>query len=70
MSEMADAMRLALMDIAEKLEPVHEFVLGGVAYYVRQGFTVEQAHAIAAAEYITIFGLRIANNATIADDDG
>lgn len=64
MSKEQDALRLAMMEVAETLAPIHEMLLGEVAYFERQGFTREQARAIAAAEYTSIFGLRILNNAT------
>jgi len=64
-----DAMRLALMTLSESAAPIREFVLGEVAYYERQGFTVEQARAMAAAEFTSIFGLRILNAATVPDDE-
>lgn len=63
-SEPADAMRLALMEIVGQLEPIHEFVMGEVAYFERQGFSAEQSRAMVAAEYTSIFGLRILNAAT------
>ena len=59
-----DDMRLALMDISEAVSPIREFVLGEIAYYEGQGFTKEQARAMAAAEFTSIFGLRILNSAT------
>lgn len=44
------AMRLAFMEVAENMEPVHEFVMGEVAYFERQGFSPEQAREIVATE--------------------
>lgn len=64
------AMRLALMEIAEQLVPLHELAAGEVAYFVRQGFTIEQAHAMVAAEFITVFGANIEAGATRPDDEG
>lgn len=57
--EMAQAMRLGLMAVAEQLAPLHEFVAGEVAYYERQGFTPEQARAMVSAEFMTLFGAKI-----------
>lgn len=54
-----DLARLAIMEMAEQLAPIHEFVTGEAAHYVRQGFTGEQARAIVAAEFSSIFGSRI-----------
>lgn len=59
-----DAMRLTLMQMAEDVRPIREFLMGEVAYYERQGFTKEQARALAAAEFTSIFGMRILNAAT------
>lgn len=67
MADAEDAMRLALMQMSESAAPIREFVLGEVAYYERQGFTREQARAMAAAEFISIFGIRILNAATDPD---
>lgn len=62
-------MRLALMAIADMFEPMHELVLGEVAHFQRQGFTIEQAHAMAAAEFVNAFGQRIEHGATMPGDD-
>lgn len=40
-----------MMQLREMLEPMHEFLLGEVAYFEAQGFSPEQAHDMAAAEY-------------------
>jgi hypothetical protein len=44
------SMRLAFMEIADNMEPVHEFVMGEVAYFERQGFSPQQAREIVATE--------------------
>jgi hypothetical protein len=63
-----DDLRLSLMAFAENLAPVRELIHGEVAYFVRQGFTQEQARAIAATEFITLFGQRIENASSRPDD--
>jgi hypothetical protein len=68
MSAEEQELRISLMAVAEQLRPIHEFVAGELAYFIRQGFTLEQAHAMAAAEFTSVFGLRIANSATGAED--
>lgn len=62
--EPTDPARLAMMGVAEQFAPIHELVLGEVAYFVRQGFTYEQARAMAAAEFTSTFGARIEGAAT------
>ncbi len=64
-----DAVRRGLLEITDGVRPLREFVLGEVAYYERQGFTMEQSRAMAAAEFTSIFGLRIATRATLPEDD-
>jgi hypothetical protein len=68
-SSESDALRLAMMGITEMVEPWHEWAVGEVAYYVRQGFTYEQARAMAAAEFVTLLGSRIESGATRPDDE-
>lgn len=41
----------AMMQVRAMLEPMHEFLVGEVAYFEAQGFTPVQAHDMAAAEY-------------------
>jgi hypothetical protein len=60
----ADALRLVMMGITEMVAPWHEWLAGEVAYFVGQGHTYEQANAMAAAEYVTLLGMKIENGAT------
>lgn len=54
----ANQMRIILMGISEQMAPLHEWVTGEVAYFTGQGFTEEQARAMAAAEYVIALGGR------------
>jgi hypothetical protein len=49
--EPIDAMSQALMSLRVMMEPMHEFLIGEVAYFESQGFTSEQARQMACAEY-------------------
>ena len=48
-----------MMEIAKAIEPMHEFLAGQVAYFASQGFTAQECLAMAAAEFVTIFGVHI-----------
>lgn len=64
-----DGVRLAVMAMAENMIPLHEMIAGEVAYFQRQGFTTEQAHALAAAEFVGVFGAAIRREASYPDDE-
>lgn len=49
----------AMMQIAEMLTPMHEFARGQVAYFLSQGYKPEEALAMSAAEFVSIFGSAI-----------
>lgn len=61
--------RLAMMGIAENMIPLHELIEGEVAHFTRQGFTNEQARAMAAAEFVNAFGIQIYRAATRPEDE-
>lgn len=68
--EAADKVRLILMEMNDALMvPWREWLAGAVSYFSGQGFTDEQARAMAAAEYTTVLGNRIENSATRTEDD-
>jgi len=62
--EQTDLTRLAVMEIVDGLAPLREMVTGELAHFERQGFTKEQARAIVAAEFVSVFGTRIESAAT------
>lgn len=64
-----DGMRLAAMGLAESMTPLHEMIEGEVAYFIRQGHTIEQARAIAAAEFVGFIGAAIQRSATRPEDE-
>lgn len=53
------AMRLALLEIAEGVKPMHEWLAGQVAYFLAQGYTPAEARAMSAAEFVAVFGQAI-----------
>ena len=57
--EAAQAMAQGMIELAGMIEPMHEFVQGQVVYFLGQGFRPEEALAMAAAEFVTIFGTMI-----------
>ena len=48
-----------MMALAEMIKPMHEFLAGQVEYFASQGFRPEEAMAMAAAEFCTVFGTMI-----------
>lgn len=50
-NEPTKGMSEALMSLRVMMEPMHEFLIGEVAYFEGQGFTSEQARMMACAEY-------------------
>lgn len=64
-----DPVRLAAMAIAENYAALHDMISGEVAHFVRQGFTTEQARAMAAAEFVSTFGAAIGLTATRPGDE-
>lgn len=67
--EAADRVRLVMMDMGETLiAPWREWLAGAVAYFIGEGFTEEQARAMAASEYVTVLGQRIEGSATRPDE--
>jgi hypothetical protein len=72
MTDPIQPVRLIAMSIAESFRPFHEMLDGEVAHFRRQGFTDEQAHALAAAEFVATLGAAIGNRGTLPelpDDD-
>ena len=55
-----------MMELAEQLKPIHEFIAGQVQYFLSQGFTPQEALALTAAEFVTLFGTNITR--TLPDD--
>lgn len=69
MTDRLDGVRLTVMALAENYVPLHEMLDGEVAHFVRQGFTLEQARAITAAEFVGTFGASIGMTATRPEDE-
>lgn len=53
------ALAAGMMELAEQLAPIHEFAAGEVAYFLGQGFSPQEALAMTAAEFCTVFGTMI-----------
>jgi hypothetical protein len=65
----ADRFRLVMMQFTDVTAAWHEWITGELAYFVGQGYTIEQAHAMAAAEYVSMFGTRIESGASRPEDN-
>lgn len=52
----ANRLRLNLMGLGVAVAPLHEWLAGELAYFRSQGYTDREAHAMAAATYLVIFG--------------
>jgi hypothetical protein len=48
-----------MWELAESIKPMHEFLAGQVEFFAGQGFTAQEALAMAAAEFCCIFGTQI-----------
>jgi hypothetical protein len=62
---MGGALAAALVELNAQVAPFHEFLAGQRAYFNSQGYTDDEARAMAAAEFVTVFGSSISR--TIAD---
>lgn len=49
----------AMLQISGMVKPMHEFAAGQVAYFRSQGHTHQEALAMTAAEFVTVFGSAI-----------
>jgi hypothetical protein len=68
MSEPEKTLAEGMLELAQSIEPMHEFLAGQVAYFASQGFTPQEALAMAAAEFCCIFGTQIPR--TLPEDWG
>jgi hypothetical protein len=60
MAEQLDGVRNALMDMSEAVvQPMREWLTGQRAYFVARGYTEDEARAMAAVTYVTVFGSTI-----------
>lgn len=64
-----EGLRLVMMGFVDLCAPMHDVAAGEVAYFLRQGYTDEQAHAMAAAEFTMVFGTKIYPSANRPDDE-
>lgn len=55
----AQAIRQMMLGINELIEPMHEWLTGQVHYFLSQGFGPDDAHAMAAAEFVMAMGNNI-----------
>ncbi len=62
-------MRQALLGFNEMVQPMHEWLDGQVSYFLGQGFTDAEARAMAAAEFVTVFGTAIPRTTTNGESD-
>lgn len=54
-----DQFRQVLITLNEQVKPMHEWLAGQRAYFLSQGYTPEEARAMAACTYTMIFGNRL-----------
>lgn len=59
-------MGLAMLQLNEAVAPMHDWLLGERTYFVGQGYSPDEARAMAASTYVTVFGQKI----TTADPGG
>ncbi|MFI7608726.1 hypothetical protein ACIBTV_26760 [Micromonospora sp. NPDC049366] len=52
-------LRLSMLLLAELVTPMHEWLAGQRAYFLGQGYTPDEARAMAAATYVAVFGQSI-----------
>ncbi len=69
MTDPLDPLRLAVMVMAEGMTPLREMIEGEYSYFIRQGYTVEQARALSAAMFVGVFGAAIRRSATLPGDE-
>lgn len=58
-SDPVEVTRRAMMHLNEQVTPFREWLAGHRAYFARQGYTADEARAMAAALFVTVFGARI-----------
>ena len=49
-------LRRMLLQLNEQVKPMHEWLEGQHVYFITQGYTESQSRAMAAAEFVIIFG--------------
>ncbi|MFI5839444.1 hypothetical protein ACIA8K_06990 [Catenuloplanes sp. NPDC051500] len=54
-----DAFRTMLLQLNGQVKPMHEWLAGQRAYFVGQGYTDDEARAMAAALFVSVFGTGI-----------
>ncbi|GAA0528659.1 hypothetical protein GCM10010172_06570 [Paractinoplanes ferrugineus] len=58
-TDATDALRQALLELNEQVKPMHEWLAGQRSYFLAQGYTDDEARAMSAAEFVTMFGTPI-----------
>jgi hypothetical protein len=64
MPDVRQQTRSMLMSLTEQVEPFHEWLAGQRAYFLSQGYTDAEARAMAAAEFVIIFGANITRDSS------
>lgn len=65
----ADNLRHVLLTFNEQARPFHEWLAGQRAYFTGQGYSDDEARAMAAALFVAIFGANIPRSPTGTGDD-
>ncbi len=65
--DVARSLTCALIKLNDQVRPFHEFLAGQRAHFLSQDYSDDEARAMAAALFVSIFGGNISR--TIADED-
>ena len=55
----ADDLRHTMLYLNEQVSPIHEWLTGQRTYFTGQGYTDDEARAMSAALFVTVFGTHI-----------
>ena len=56
MSALDGGFAAAMLAVSETIAPMHDWLAGERAFFAGQGYTADEARAMAAATYVTVFG--------------
>lgn len=55
----AETLAEAMIELSVQVQPMHDWLTGQVAYFAAQGFTPQECLAMAACEFVSVFGTAI-----------
>lgn len=59
MSDLEGDLAAAMLTLTDQVRPMHEWLAGQRAYFLSQGYTADESRAMAAAEFVSVFGAMI-----------